>query len=202
MRIPAVMLTCTGSTRSHDTLLHLDLERGVEPLDYFIGISGKKSGLKASIPYEIDNPGSGYLISDKHVGCSLSHLMLWKALWFNGDEDFWMIVEDDVRLRENWRERVEYAIKTVPEDWDIIYPGSCCSNGRRGREVGDGLFEGMPLCTHCYIVRKKALPTLIATNEEIWAPIDLQMYHKSAHLLKCYTLFPRVADQDGTELHD
>ena len=201
MKIPTVILTCTGSTRTEWTIVHLK-QAGVDDLDWFVGISGKRSGLKASIPYEIDNPGSGYLIPDKHVGCTLSHLMLWKALWFNGDEDFWMIVEDDVRLRPNWRERVEYAIKTVPEDWDIIYPGSCCSNGRRGKEVGDGLFEGMPLCTHCYIVRCKALPKLIDTNEEIWAPIDLQMYHKSAHLLKCYTLFPRVADQDGTKLHD
>jgi GR25 family glycosyltransferase involved in LPS biosynthesis len=70
------------------------------------------------------------------------------------------------------------------------------------RELDSNLFEGMPLCTHCYIVRKKALKTLIETNEEIFAPIDLQMYLNSRHLLKCFTIFPRVVDQDGTDLSD
>lgn len=205
MNIPTIVLTSSGSDRSAIFHKHLS-QAGIEHYSVFSGINGAKSGLKASIPYEIDKPGSGYLIPAKHVGCTLSHLMLWKALHFaeqwSDHYDYYMIVEDDVIFRDSWRERVEYALKTVPKDWDLIYPGSCCSNGRRGKEVGDGLFEGVPLCTHCYIVRNKALKTLIDTNEEIWAPIDLQIIFKSAPLLKSYTIFPRVADQYGTELHD
>jgi GR25 family glycosyltransferase involved in LPS biosynthesis len=60
----------------------------------------------------------------------------------------------------------------------------------------------MPLCTHCYVVRKKALKTLIETNEKIYAPIDLQMYFNSKHHLNCFTIFPRVADQEGMNLAD
>ena len=201
MKIPTVMLTFTGSTRVDETVNHIK-SSGINDLIVFNGISASISGLKATIPYRVNDPNATDAINSNKLGCTLSHLMLWKALHFYGQNDFWMIVEDDVRLRPNWRERVEYAIKTVPEDWDIIYAGSCCSNGRRGKEVGDGLFEGMPLCTHCYIVRSKALPHLIDTNEEIWAPIDLQMYFKTAHLLRCYTIFPRVADQDGVNLND
>ena len=205
MNIPTIVLTSSGSDRSAIFHKHLT-EAGIADYYVFSGINGPKSGLKASIPYEIDNPGCGYLINPKHVGCSLSHLMLWKALQFNEqsetNSDYYMIVEDDVVFRDTWRERVEYALKTVPNDWDMIYPGSCCTHGRRGKEVGDGLFEGEPLCTHCYIVRHKALKTLIDTNEEIWAPIDLQIHFKSGHLLKRYLLFPRVADQYGTQLND
>lgn len=202
MNIPTIVLTISGSDRSAIFHKHLS-QAGITDYRVFTGVNGAKSGLKASIPYEIDNPGSGHLIGPKHVGCSLSHWMLWGALEFDrSDDDFWMIVEDDVVFRDTWRQRVEKAIKTVPDDWDMIYPGSCCSNGRRGKEVGDGLFEGIPLCTHCYIVRRKALKKLIETNEEVWAPIDLQIYFKSAHLLKSYILFPRVADQHGTTLND
>ena len=156
-----------------------------------------------AIPYEFDNPGSGYLIGAKHVGCSLSHWMLWSALEFErSDWDYVMILEDDILFRSHWKETVDIALKKLPDDWDILYPGSCCTRNRMGRELDSNLFEGMPLCTHCYIVRRKALKTLIETNNEVWAPIDLQMFFKSKHLLKTFTIFPRVADQEGCELPD
>jgi hypothetical protein len=55
-----------------------------------------------------------------------------------------------------------------------------------------------PLCTHCYIVRKKALKTLIETNEEQYGPIDVQLYFKSFPNMKIYAIDPRVADQFDT----
>lgn len=174
---------------------------GISDYRLFYGVNGEESGLKASIPYEFDNPGSGYLIGAKHVGCSLSHWMLWSALEFErSDWDKVMILEDDVIFRSHWKETVDIALTKLPEDWDILYPGSCCTRNRMGRELDSNLFEGMPLCTHCYIVRRKALKTLIETNNEVWAPIDLQMFFKSKHLLKTFTIFPRVVDQEGCEL--
>lgn len=127
--------------------------------------------------------------------------MLWSALEFErSDWDYVMILEDDILFRSHWKETVDTALKKLPDDWDILYPGSCCTRNRMGREIDSNLFKGMPLCTHCYIVRKKALKTLIETNNEVWAPIDLQMFFKSKHLLKTFTIFPRVADQEGCEL--
>jgi len=176
---------------------------GINDYRIFYGLNGKKSGLKASIPYEVDNPGSGYLICHKHVGCTMSHWMLWNALDFDpSTPDMVMILEDDVLFLPHWRETIERALIKLPEDWDIIYPGSCCTHGKLSGELDSNLFEGMPLCTHCYIVRKKALKTLIETNEEIYAPIDLQMYFNSRNLIKCFTIFPRVVDQDETNLSD
>lgn len=174
---------------------------GIYDYRIFYGLNGAKSGLKASIPYEVDQPGSGYLICSKHVGCTMSHWMLWNALEFDPNTpDMVMVLEDDVLFRSHWRETIERALTKLPEDWDILYPGSCCAHGKLSRELDSNLFEGMPLCTHCYIVRKKALKTLIETNQEIYAPIDLQMYFKSRQHLKCFTIFPRVADQEGCEL--
>jgi GR25 family glycosyltransferase involved in LPS biosynthesis len=174
---------------------------GINDYRIFYGLNGKKSGLKASIPYEVDSPGSGYTICHKHVGCTMSHWMLWNALDFDpSTPDAVMILEDDVLFLPHWRETIERALTKLPDDWDILYPGSCCAHGKLSGELDSNLFGGMPLCTHCYIVRKKALKTLIDTNEEVYAPIDLQMYFKSRHLLKCFTIFPRVVDQDGVDL--
>lgn len=195
-----VVLTMRGSSRIRRLQRNL-ATAGISDYRLFYGVNGEKSGLKASIPYEFDNPGSGYLIGAKHVGCSLSHWMLWSALEFErSDWDKVMILEDDVIFRSHWKETVDIALTKLPEDWDILYPGSCCTRNRMGRELDSNLFEGMPLCTHCYIVRRKALKTLIETNNEVWAPIDLQMFFKSKHLLKTFTIFPRVVDQEGCEL--
>lgn len=197
-----VVITMRGSSRIPRIKRNLNAA-GISDYRIFYGVNGEKSGLKASIPYEFDNPGSGYLIGAKHVGCSLSHWMLWSALEFErSDWDYVMILEDDILFRSHWKETVDIALKKLPDDWDILYPGSCCTRNRMGRELDSNLFEGMPLCTHCYIVRKKALKTLIETNNEVWAPIDLQMFFKSKHLLKTFTIFPRVADQEGCELPD
>lgn len=195
-----VVLTMRGSSRIRRLQRNL-ATAGISDYRLFYGVNGEESGLKASIPYEFDNPGSGYLIGAKHVGCSLSHWMLWSALEFErSDWDKVMILEDDVIFRSHWKETVDIALTKLPEDWDILYPGSCCTRNRMGRELDSNLFEGMPLCTHCYIVRRKALKTLIETNNEVWAPIDLQMFFKSKHLLKTFTIFPRVVDQEGCEL--
>ena len=195
-----VVLTMRGSSRIRRLQRNL-ATAGISDYRLFYGVNGEKSGLKASIPYEFDNPGSGYLIGAKHVGCSLSHWMLWSALEFErSDWDKVMILEDDVIFRPHWKQTVDIALTKLPEDWDILYPGSCCARNRMGRELDSNLFEGMPLCTHCYIVRRKALKTLLETNNEVWAPIDLQMFFKSKHLLKTFTIFPRVVDQEGCEL--
>lgn len=191
-----VVIAMRGSSRINRLQENLK-SAGIVDYRIFNGLNGAKSGLKASIPYEVDSPGSGYLIGAKHVGCTMSHWMLWNALDFEpSTQDMVMVLEDDVIFKPHWRETIERALTKLPEDWDILYPGSCCARGRMGRELDSNLFEGMPLCTHCYIVRKKALNTLIETNEEIYAPIDLQMYFKSREKLRCFTIFPRVADQE------
>lgn len=197
-----VVITMRGNSRIERMRQNL-ASAGVSDYRIFYGLNGVKSGLKASIPYEVDHPGSGYLICSKHVGCAMSHWMLWNALEFEpSTPDMVMILEDDILFRPHWRETVERALTKLPENWDMLYPGSCCASGRMGRELDSNLFEGMPLCNHCYIVRKKALKTLIETNEEFYAPIDLGMYFNSRQHLNCFTIFPRVADQEGCILSE
>jgi GR25 family glycosyltransferase involved in LPS biosynthesis len=199
--VNTVVITLRNSSRIPRLRQNLE-SAGIEDYRLFHGLNGAKSGLKASIPYQVDHPGTDYTICSKHVGCSLSHWMLWTALDFDPATGTTMILEDDVIFRPGWRQTVDAALDKLPNDWDILYPGSCCTDNRMGRHVGANVFEGMPLCTHCYIVRRKALKTLIETNEEVYAPIDLQMYFKSRQHLKCFTIHPRVADQENTVLHD
>lgn len=94
-----VIITMRGSPRIPRLKENLE-SAGINNYRIFYGLDGKKSGLKASIPYEVDNPGSGYTICHKHVGCTMSHWMLWNALEFDPNTpDMVMILEDDVLFR-------------------------------------------------------------------------------------------------------
>ena len=178
-------------------------ESGVDNYRFFYGIDGPKSGLVASVSYEVDKPESKLVMHPKQLGCFLSHWMLWKSLDFDPNTpDAVQIFEDDVLLRPHWKETVERALTKLPEDWDILFPGSCCAGDKRKKEYDSNLFEGFPLCNHHYIVRKKALKTLIESNEEVCQPIDIQAYFRSGPLLQSFIIFPRVSDQVDTVFPD
>jgi len=178
-------------------------ESGVDNYRFFYGIDGPKSGLVASVSYEVDKPESKLVMHPKQLGCFLSHWMLWKSLDFDPNTpDAVQIFEDDVLLRPHWKETVERALTKLPEDWDILFPGSCCAGDKRKKEYDSNLFEGFPLCNHHYIVRKKALKTLIESNEEVCQPIDIQSYYRSSPLLQSFIIFPRVSDQVDTVFPD
>jgi GR25 family glycosyltransferase involved in LPS biosynthesis len=197
-----IVITLRGSTRTEVCAKRLR-EAGLEKFRFFHGFDGPKSGLQATILYGEDDPNNPQKMHPKHIGCTMSHIMLWTALELDeSDADYWMIFEDDILLRDGWREKVEQALRDVPSDWDIIFAGSCCAEGRVEEKVGENLFRCHPLCNHFYIVRRKALKTLLETNTEIYAPIDLQVYFKSRKFLNSYSILPRVADQFETEIPD
>ena len=198
----SVAITLRGSHRIERLKQHLT-ESGITDFRLFYGVDAPYSGIATTLTYEIDNPGSGYIMSQKLVGCSLSHWMLWKTLEFDrSTSDAVMIFEDDVILHSEWKKIVDNAILKLPDDWDILFAGSCCASDKLGKQIDNNLFEGVPLCLHFYIVRKKALKILIETNEKFSGPIDIQIYFNSKHHLKSYIIFPRVADQVNTVLSD
>lgn len=181
-----------------DTAAHLT-ERGV-PFQPFHGINGARWGLATVLVYAEDGPGTGFKIGSKTIGMTLSHYMLWKLMSYL-DGDSWMVCEDDVRFAPDWRPRLEATLQTAPADWDMIYVGSCNCGGGAHPQVGHHLFRvGFPQCTHAYMVRRKALPVLLDTQQLAWAGIDLQLGFRSHSKLNVYTILPRLADQHNTHL--
>jgi GR25 family glycosyltransferase involved in LPS biosynthesis len=167
----------------------------------FKGFDNKgKIHLKTNHTYDLDHPGSNYKIGPSSVGNILAHWVLWRAFEAFGKDDYYHVMEDDIRLRHGWQENYETAMKSVPDDWDMIYPGNCCILESHQPHIKDNVYEGCPLCTHWYIVRRKALRTLIDTNSSAWGPIDIQINQRSAPKLKIYSILPRLADQHNTEI--
>jgi GR25 family glycosyltransferase involved in LPS biosynthesis len=60
------------------------------------------------------------------MGCALSHLALWMQLLNEKpDIETYLILEDDARLKPEWRDRWDEAMqaKAIPENFDVVYLG-------------------------------------------------------------------------------
>lgn len=188
--------------------------RGVDS-QFFNGINAVGFGLKTAFPYEMDDPEGGFNMGFKPTGIWLSHYMLWAALSILPDtpeNSHFMICEIDAQFVEDWNTRLEEAITDTPPDYDILYVGSCCCTRQPKKRIKNDIWEvRWPVCLQCYIVAKKALPVLIATQRKVYAPIDISLtlhsygrepgFHGvNERPLKVYTVIPRIVDQSETPL--
>jgi GR25 family glycosyltransferase involved in LPS biosynthesis len=182
-------------------------ERGLDVI-FFEGINAKTFGLKTVIPFMDhilfhnpswkpgDNPPPEF-ITQGHVGCILSHYMLWKTLSYLPDEEF-LIVEDDVVLCEGFKDKLLDYKSRLPNDWKYVFVGHCCAPEEPWRYKQDENIyttSHPPMCTHAYMVKKEALNVLIETNSVAWSHIDIQIQKRSLKQLKYYVFMPPLADQ-------
>lgn len=158
------------------------------------------SGLQTLHTYEVDAPGSGYRIGPKGVALCVSFLSFWTTAMFL-PEDYFLFIEFDCKLHDNWKERTIQALKDVPPDFDFLFLGSCCCKDVPKKLVkGDVYHLKSAMCNHFQIIAKKAMPTLLRTQRKIYAPADISLaFHAFPHL-KVYALLPRCADQFDTKI--
>lgn len=169
----------------------------------FIGCNAVKWGLETVHTYELDNPGKGERISQKHVGLHLSHYWLWRIFQesneyeLNGYNAEFTVIEDDARFIPKWKKQYESARALLPDDWDLLFLGSCCVKDREKQHIGMNLYKTRPFCTHAYVVRGKSLDTMIETQEKAWANVDIALWHNTYPKLNVYAILPRIVNQDG-----
>jgi GR25 family glycosyltransferase involved in LPS biosynthesis len=175
------------------------VERGINAT-FFQGIHAARLGLYTELPYQYDTgPESDFKIPPKAVGCWLSHRALWAALLLSSHE-LTLVVEDDAWFPSDWRARTEKAIRDGG-DFDMLFVGSCCAEDKPRRHVYGDVYEvHWPFCTHAYIIRRRALKTLIDELDaaRCYGPIDISLgLHAFPKLDAVYTVLPRIVDQRG-----
>jgi len=165
------------------------------------GIDAEKMGLVTTNSHRVPD-GRDYTPPPYHVGCCLSHWLLWRDLWRNwgGSSNPVAVMEDDVELREDWEPMLYAALKDLPDDWDILFAGSCNAKFNGATHYKGNLWQAKePLCTHFYLVRPKALPVLIESCERIYTNIDWAIIEQAIPHLNTYAVLPRLAHQHGME---
>lgn len=167
-------------------------------IHYNWGISGRHIYLADGRPEE------QFYIGDKKVAGNLSQYLCFSVMNAMNETHF-MFMEGDVKFVDGWREKLEQALNDVPEDFDWLFVGSCCAKDKLPVHVKGDLYEfpyrgeeykwHYPACSHCFIVAKKCLPHLIATNRDVASPSDVSVIINSFPKMRVFGILPRLADQ-------
>lgn len=200
------LITVAGCEDRRDSALAHLRDRGVIGVTWFKvfqGINGETAGLSCTNSHTLPD-NSRYTPTPKHISLCLNHWFLWQRI--SGDSSFWdmgdhsLIMEDDVRFTEDWLSKAIRAKEDVPEDWDLLFLGSCHARNHPVHHVkGDVWKVEKPNCTHAYYVRHKALPILIDRCQRIYTNIDWSIIEQAIPHLNAYAILPRIAHQHGME---
>ena len=164
----------------------------------FIGLDNSLFRLNPEDTFDVDRKGDK--IGHKQVCACMSHYLMWKAALYCQGDAFWFL-EYDAEFVPDWRPRYEQAMSVLPNDWDVLFLGSCCCQGLPTRHLGKNLYQVLyPLCGHALMIRKKALPVLLHHHQKVWGPLDIAMKMTSLPNLNSFVILPRIANQRATPL--
>ncbi len=188
---------------------HLE-EQGIDDIFHLCGIHGEAFGVAGTHIYLADGrPEEKFYIGSGKVAGNLTQYMSFVVMDALDYTHFWSI-EDDLRLPENWRERMEAALRDVPEDFDVLFMGSCCTQGKEATHIKGDIYHypyrgeekkfWYPQCSHSLLFAKKCIPYLIQTNRDVANPSDVSLVISSFPKLNIYAVHPRIGEQEGTFL--
>jgi hypothetical protein len=185
-------------------------EQGVEGIFWLNGVHAAKWGIKGTRPYLLDDrPEENFYIGDANVGNFLSQYIAYVVM-DAFDFSHYLYLEGDCEFVNGWKPKLEQALRDVPKDFDLLYVGSCCCEDKEKDHVQGqiygfpnrmGIWNNYPQCTHCYIIAKKAVPVLIATQRDVSNPTDISIVKYAMPKLKVFAVLPRLAGQFNTKLH-
>ena len=183
--IPAYVISLEHQTKKYDRLKKDFSEKGIF-VKKFSGVYGKD--LDKDYIKEILHPYSMYTLKDGStsapefhtlgaVGCALSHIKIWQHL-LSSEEEVIHVLEDDAVMADTV-ENINDYIRSVPEDWDVIYlgfhrhylfPRSDISISSNVYKINTHTFQ-----THSYIINKKGARKLLSKAFPIIHHIDAYM---------------------------
>ena len=149
------------------------------------------------------------------MGCALSHLQVWmKLLVEKPDIESYLVLEDDVRLDINWKEKWERASDHLPENWDVVYLGGILPPNKKvfdsivervneyiGKIMPNKLFgqkeptSYFPFCAYGYVVSKRGVEKIISIIKArggIYTSAD-HLMDALSNVLNIYFIYPLIA---------
>ncbi len=179
-------------------------ERGLKNIIEIPGIHGVGFGIQGIHTYDIDNPGTGFNIGPGYTAQYLSVYMMYVVASILPSENY-MFLECDAELVPDYLHHLSRELENVPPDFDFIFVGSCCLEGKLHNHVKGNVYEltpstGYGMCGHNYIINRKCLPYVIETQNDCYASSDINLIFNTFPNLKVYAISPRLSTQNNTDL--
>ena len=129
---------------------------------------------------ELKNFDTDY-ISPGEISCFMKHLRVYKNLLENLDEEFSIVIEDDILLENNFDFKLSKLLKRLPKDFDFVIFGSSKLNmhiPRSKRIPFKSMYKktnhpttwggnGMTKTTDSYVVSKSGAQKVLAQAEKL-----------------------------------
>lgn len=192
--------------RTADGITHFE-SVGITDILKVKGIHGESFGIEGTLEYNHDNPHLHHKIGTPNTSLCLSMQIVYQ-IELHHKADYFLFLEDDSRFKENWREVVERSLNEIPKDFDFLFIGSCCAEGKDRERVGTHLYKysnphkkyaEYPLCGNAYIVAKKAIPKILETQKSAYVNVDINLAVNTFNHLNVYAILPRVVEQNNNE---
>ncbi|KIM41785.1 hypothetical protein M413DRAFT_445011 [Hebeloma cylindrosporum] len=169
------------------------------------------------------------LLTEARVACWFGHLdLIHKIANSLKDDEFAIILEDDVDMERDTDEQMKNLWSYLPADWDMVFLGHCCSDESRGQRISPGPPDlsnddsapqsshsqlhasSAPQCTHAYALSRTGARRLLlhlryppfAFSRAIDQAISWLIY---TNRIKSYSAVPalivqrRISNSDITE---
>ncbi len=191
---------------------HFD-ENGLHGVTFLTSIHGEKFGLKTIFPYAVDDPSGNFFCGHHETGIFLSHYIAWQiAALGNGPV---MILEDDARLEEGWKESTDEALLSLDiraQPWHFLFVGSCGASGAAKKNIDRNVWRtpfGVS-CFHCYIITPSGAQMLMENIRKMFGPVDLMTFiddprggtNAPFKRMGVFTILPRKVSQFNTQIPD
>lgn len=183
--------------------------QGITDTYWLNGVHARAWGIKGTRPYLLDGkPEENFYIGDANVGNFISQYIAYTVMDVL-DYSHYLYLEGDCEFMPLWKQKLAHALENIPKDFDVLYVGSCCLKSKIDKpfHAESGLYEikpshwrEYPLCTHCWIVAKKAVPHFINTQRDVSNPTDISITRFTLDKLRVFAIHPRLAGQFNTEI--
>lgn len=185
---------------------HLE-EVGIHDTIFVSGVNAKEMGVIGTHTYELDNPNGGHMIGQKYTGSFLSQYVVYNVMNVLPNEYF-MFFECDTVMPKDFLRKLEFEMFNLPSDFDFLFVHSCCQGDKQKEHIGGNTYKfpkrrgypvQYPLSGSCYIVSKKSIPHILATQRDAYAPSDINLGIHTFYNMDVYSIFPRICEQKGNE---
>jgi glycosyl transferase family 25 len=122
------------------------------------------------------SPGTGWTLSTGEIGCYASHITIWQAMVEGRLGDVALVMEDDLRLEDDFALAVQDALAVAAPGWDLIRLSNpprrafapVADVGRRYRLVH---YTRVPCSSGAYLISRAGATKLLASRSRT-LPVD------------------------------
>jgi GR25 family glycosyltransferase involved in LPS biosynthesis len=102
----------------------------------------------------------GIPLNPGQIGCALSHIKIWEEAYEKGYENI-LIFEDDAIIPDDFNEKINPILKSLPENWDYLSLNCAYC---QGQDFNENLYKVLfNLCTVSYMLSKNGIKKLLDT---------------------------------------